>query len=84
MTTKLANELEQQYTDLNFRNHCYLRIAYDNVLYAKWDTVVDRPFVANASLDQVDRANKLLTLYKTDKNTLINHNKNSLIYRKKI
>tara|TARA_B100000768_G_scaffold140723_1_gene132231 strand:- start:259 stop:522 length:264 start_codon:yes stop_codon:yes gene_type:complete len=81
MTAKLANELESQYPNLNFRNHCYLRIAYDNVLHAKWDTVVSRPFVAKASPDQIDQANKLLTLYKTDKDLLMQHNKRSLTFR---
>ncbi len=81
MTTRLANELELQYSDLNFRNHCYLRIAYDNVLGAKWDTIIDRPFVSKASEDQVDQANRLLTLYKTNKELLIKHNKISLTFR---
>ncbi len=81
MTTRLANELELQYSDLNFRNHCYLRIAYDNVLGAKWDTIIDRPFVSKASEDQVDQANRLLTLYKTNKELLVKHNKISLTFR---
>lgn len=83
MTAKLANELELQYSDLNFRNHCYLRIAYDNVLHAKWDTVVGRPFVAKAKPEQVRKANELLTLYKEDRNLLMQHNKKSLTFRKK-
>ena len=83
MTTQLANDLEKQYTNLNFRNHCYLRIAYDNVLQAKWDTIVGRPFVAKATSDQIDQVNKLLVLYKTNKDLLIDHNKQSLTFRNK-
>ena len=82
-TTQLANELEKQYPDLNFKNHCYLRIAYDNVVHAKWDTVVDRPFVARASSRQVNKANFLLGLYKEDKALLLEHNKISLTFRQK-
>ena len=81
--TKLANELEKQYSNLNFMNHCYLRIAYDNVVNAKWDTLIDRPFTLNASLNQVSKATNLLILYKTDKYLLLEHNKISLTYRKK-
>ena len=83
MTIQLANELEKQYPDLNFRNHCYLRIAYDNAVDAKWDTVISRPFTAKASLTQVNTANWFLSLYKTDKYLLLEHNKISLKYRKK-
>ena len=83
MTTQLANDLEKQYTNLNFRNHCYLRIAYDNVLQAKWDTIIGRPFVAKATSDQIDQVNKLLVLYKTNKDLLIDHNKQSLTFRNK-
>jgi hypothetical protein len=83
MTTQIANDLEKQYTDLNFRNHCYLRIAYDNAVNSKWDTVVNRPFTANANLIQLTRAKWFLGLYKTDKELLLQHNKISLTYRKK-
>lgn len=82
-TMQLANNLETQYPNLNFKNHCYLRIAYDNTVNAKWDTVVARPFKANASLEQVYRVVWLLMLYKTDKELLLQHNKNSLTFRKK-
>ena len=47
ITMQLANELENIYHNLNFKNHCYLRIAYDNTIDAKWDTVINRPFTIN-------------------------------------
>ena len=81
-TTQLANDLEKQYPDLNFKNHCYLRIAYDNTVNAKWDTVVDRPFVARASSIQIDTSSAFLMMYKVDKEFLLEHNKISLEYRK--
>ena len=84
MIAQLANELEGIYPNLNFRNHCYLRIAYDNAVYNKWDTVLNRPFTANANLIQLTRANWFLKLYKTDKYLLLEHNKISLTYRNKI
>lgn len=83
MTTELANSLEKQYNDLNFRNHCYLRIAYDNTVHAKWDTVIDKPFVARASSSQIEKANELLILYSKNKELLMQHNKKSLTYRNK-
>ena len=83
MTTQLANELEKQYPDLNFRNHCYLRIAYDNVVGNKWNTVISKPFTKNAIIEQVNKASRLLILYKTNKDLLLEHNKISLTYRKK-
>jgi hypothetical protein len=83
MTAQLANDLQKQYIDLNFRNHCYLRIAYDNAVHSKWDTVVDRPFIANANLIQLTRAKWFLGLYKTDKELLLQHNKISLTFRNK-
>jgi hypothetical protein len=84
MIAELANDLEKQYPNLNFRNHCYLRIAYDNAVDCKWDTVVNRPFTANANLIQLTRAKWFLGLYKTDKELLLKHNKISLTYRNKI
>jgi hypothetical protein len=83
MTTELANSLEKQYNDLNFRNHCYLRIAYDNTVQAKWDTVIEKPFVARASSSQINKANELLILYSKDKELLMQHNIKSLTYRNK-
>jgi hypothetical protein len=84
MTAQLANDLEKQYPDLNFRNHCYLRIAYDNVLFAKWDTVVNRPFTKNANQEQINFANFLLTMYIKDKHLLLEHNRISLTFRNKL
>jgi hypothetical protein len=85
MTTsmEIANELEEKYTDLNFKNHCYLRIAYDNVINSKWDTFICRPFTKKASAKQINDANLLLCLYLYNKDLLIRHNKISLTYRKK-
>lgn len=33
----LPEKLAEKYIDLNFENHCYLRIAQDNAFETKWD-----------------------------------------------
>ena len=83
MITQLANDLQKQYTDLNFRNHCYLRIAYDNAVDGKWDGLVDRPFTKNANSVQISIASAFLMMYKIDKELLLEHNRNSLTFRNK-
>ena len=79
----LANELESKYPELKFRNHCYLRIAYDNTVNAKWDIIVKKPFTLQATKLQLFKANKLLKLYLIDIDLLLKHNKISLKYRNK-
>lgn len=81
---KLSNELEHQYcAEFNFRNHCYLRIAYDNTLNDKWDQLVMRPFTKFAATEQLLKAIQLLNAYTADKNKLLADNANSLAFRKK-
>jgi len=80
----LPEELVNVYPNLNFDNHCYLRIALDNTFEAKWDTVIDRPAYKNLSLDNTDKVLRLLKDYKTDKQLLLEHNRNSLKWRKKM
>lgn len=80
---EIANELENVYPELNFRNHCYLRIAYDNVIQTRWDKVIAKPFVIRANSSQVEEANQLLNLYKSNKELLLQHHKISLTYRNK-
>ncbi len=41
-------------------NHCFLRIAYDNAVYQKWDQVVTAPFLNHATLEQLSAANAIL------------------------
>ena len=83
-TIDLANHLQKVYPKLNFRNHCYLRISYDTAVGAKWDTVIERPFIAKASAEQVERVDELLRLYIEDKDLLLKHNLKSLEYRGKL
>lgn len=81
----LSNDLDKLYSDkVSFRNHCYLRIAYDNTCSNKWDLVVSRPFVKNATLLQLNTSLDYLLRYKNDFTTLISDNIKSLKYRKKL
>lgn len=81
---RLSNLLDNQYdNELNFRNHCYLRIAYDNVVQDKWDNVIDKPFVKFVDNKQLQDVVDLLNKYSIDKNKLIIDNLKSLEFRRK-
>ena len=78
----LPEKLVAIYPEFNFDNHCYLRIALDNTFNAKWDTVLKRPAYRNTSEQERTNLLKLLKHYKTNKTLLLEHNKNSLQWRK--
>lgn len=79
----LANLLDAQYdSELTFRNHCYLRIAYDNTVQQKWDAAVKKPFVKYASIDNLKYAVGLLNKYRINKTKLLLDNEKSLGFRK--
>lgn len=88
---RLANEikslamlLDQYYSDkTSFRNHCYLRIAYDNTCSDKWDNVVKKPFIKNANLSQLVTSLEKLRKYKNNFELLISDNKKSLKFRQR-
>lgn len=81
---ELSNFLDSQYrAKSNFRNHCYLRIAYDKATESKWDLTIQRPFVENADLKILSLALESLRSYKTDFSALLVDNQKSLTYRKK-
>ena len=81
---RLSNSLEKQFeTRLNFKNHCYLRIAYDNTANNKWDNVLAKPFIKNANEAQLKNAVFLLNKYTSDRELLLKHNLVSLAFRKK-
>lgn len=80
----MANHLDALYNkELNFRNHCYLRIAFDIVVGDKWDTKINKPFVKNASEKQLKNALMLLNSYAIEKQNLQLDNIKSLEYRLK-
>ncbi len=80
---EFSNLLEKQfYKELNFRNHCYLRIAYDNTVLDQWDNVVKKPFVKFATVTQLKNVLNLFNKYSIDKVMLLSDNDKSLNYRK--
>lgn len=79
----LPEKLAEQYSELNFDNHCYLRIALDNTLGARWDTKITKPAYRNLTVAGLDEVSSLLQRYIADKPLLLKHNKISLAYRKK-
>ena len=81
---QISNQLDEQFAkELNFRNHCYLRIAYDNTVKNKWDIIVNKPFTKNATEEQLKDALLLLNKYVKDKQLLLSHNDLSLGFREK-
>lgn len=79
---KLSNDLVDFYKNrFNFRNHCYLRIAYDSAVENKWDKVVNKPFVKYANLEQLACVRDFLQDYFVNHNKLIANNINSLSIR---
>ncbi|XLS30589.1 acetyltransferase [Flavobacteriaceae bacterium M23B6Z8] len=81
---QLPERLTEVYPDLNFDNHCYLRIALDNTLGAKWDTIIERPAYKNLNAEQSLMVRELLSSYEQDKELLLEHNRKSLEWRKKL
>lgn len=80
---KLAFDLEKIYPDLKFKHHCYLRIAFDNVVEDKWNNIIKSPFLKNCSVEELETVISLLDCYTVNKNMLLKHNNHSLNYRKK-
>jgi len=80
--TVLSNVLDKHYKkELNFRNHCYLRIAFDATVNNKWDTKVGKPYTKYASEAQLQNALALLKGYLLDKQLLLMDNEKSLAFR---
>lgn len=72
--------LPKKYRRLNFENHCYRRIAYDNVLECKWKDKYST-FSKEASLEELENVLIHLHKYFANKNVLLRHNVQSIKYR---
>ena len=81
---RLPEKLVTQYPELAFDNHCYLRIALDNAIGNKWDTVVKQPAYKNLTKENLESVRSLLKLYGANKGILFEHNQNSLKWRGKM
>ena len=65
-------------------NHCFLRIAYDNAVEARWDTVVARPAWRHLPLDTLAAAVVILDRIRTEgRPTLVRLNAASLGHRRR-
>jgi hypothetical protein len=53
--------------------HCLRRVAYDQAVRARWDDVVDRPFVENATVAQLRRATAVCSRMKHDGPAYVRH-----------
>ncbi len=73
--------LATRYPELPFEQHCYLRIALDTTLGAKWDTKVRKPAYLNLSERQLSSVLSAFTTYFEDKTVLLEHHQRSLNYR---
>lgn len=76
-----SNLLEGVYPELPFDNHCYLRIALDNEFGDVWSKRIESPAINHLSEQQLKSVINRLKMYATNKDLLIRHNKNSILYR---
>lgn len=80
---QLGNKLPEVYQDRGFDNHCFWRIALDNVIGDKWNRQVKSPAYKHLSNDQLECVINLLNKYLVDPTLLERHNTNSLAWRGK-
>jgi hypothetical protein len=78
----MAKELEQKYPTKSFKNHCYWRIALDQVMGSNWSEVLERPAYKKLSAQGLAKAVSLLESYLTNEELLAEHNEMSLQFRK--
>ncbi|MEL6557058.1 MAG: acetyltransferase [Bacteroidota bacterium] len=79
----MGNKLESLYPGLNFKNHCYWRIALDNFFAVKWDLAIGRPAYKNLNSSDLKEVVGLLNSYQDNRSLLLAHNRNSLNLRHK-
>ncbi|TVZ51432.1 acetyltransferase [Dokdonia sp. Hel_I_53] len=76
--------LVRKYPELNFENHCYLRIALDNVVGTKWDKRIAKPAYKHLNTRQRALVIEYLSNYLDDKALLQSHHMISMAYRGKL
>lgn len=79
---QLARQLEKTYPETDFRDHCYWRIALDNILKEKWDIAIKRPAYKHLSTAQLTQVVEKLKSYLENKQRLLIDNQRSLNYRR--
>ena len=78
---EVASLLPSIYPHRNFEDHCYLRMAYDQAVGYKWDTLIPRPFIYNATKEQLERSYRALRLMCDKESTVDIFNDQSLKHR---
>ncbi len=73
--------LVARYPELPFDDHCYLRIALDNTLGAKWDSKIRKPAYLHLSERKLSTVLSYFKTYFEDKGLLLEHHGRSLNFR---
>ncbi len=81
---QFPDALVRKYPELNFENHCYLRIALDNVVGTRWDKRIAKPAYKNLTTKQRALVIEFLSDYLDDKSLLQSHHMISMAYRGKL
>ncbi|PRP67750.1 acetyltransferase [Nonlabens agnitus] len=81
---ELGNQLPLQYPNLNFKNHCYWRIALDQAVGDQWNQHISSPAYKNLSDQQLEDVVSHLKSYEQDEKLLDQHNRASLKWRGKL
>ena len=79
---ELPKVLEARYPALNFQDHCYWRIALDNVFQSRWDRMIAKPAHQHLSDSQLEQVVTMLEAYTDNLQLLMAHNAYSLKLRK--
>lgn len=82
--TILPKVLVLKYPELDFKKHCYMRIALDNVIGTRWEIRISKPIHKHLSAKQRALVIEYLNSYLEDKMILLTHNMISLAYRGKL
>ena len=78
----LGNKLQNKYSGVSFKNHCYWRIANDNACNEKWNNVVKGIYYKNCKRKQLIKSIMFLNIMLNDFSKAIELNDKSLFYRK--
>ncbi|NKI31054.1 hypothetical protein [Croceivirga thetidis] len=78
----LPELLEEKYPELNFKNHCYLRMALDHMFNTKWDLRIARPAHKHLNIQQKEEVVCILRSYYKNKGLILDQNEHSIIVRK--
>lgn len=81
---EISNLLADSKIKKDLQNHCYLRIANDIATGTEWTKVVDKPYIKNATDQQLNRSVENLRLMRDNNEMIDLMNHYSLEKRKKV